>query len=291
MSAIEAVDAYFNAWNARDAAAILASLGEDGTYQDPTTEGPISGAALKGYIEALWAGFPDLAFEKKSRAETGGGRVAAEWIMRGTNSGSFRGLPPTGKSIECTGADFFETANGKVTSVVGYFDPVAFPRQLGLQVIVQPEQVGPFRFGTSVAVQSGSTQAPGAFSVTQIEALDEDKAVEVREASRQIMVEMLKAPGFIGATVGKIGPRQYTLSAWTDSEAPAEFMRQGGHAEAMKTFFAGTLARSAYTSVWSPERINPYWVRCESCGTMHDADKSGPTCGCGAQVPDHPPYW
>ena len=136
MAAIEAAHAYFDAWNARDGAAIVASFSERGSYADPATDGPITGDAIAEYAGALWAAFPDLSFEVTSAAETGGGGVAAQWTMRGTNHGSFRGLPPTGRSIDVTGADFLTTGDGKVTSVVGYFDGGSVPRQLGLQVIV-----------------------------------------------------------------------------------------------------------------------------------------------------------
>lgn len=291
MSAMDAATVYFEAWNARDADAIVASLAEGGTYQDPITQRPISGAALKEYAEALWAAFPDLNFEMKSAAETGDGRVAAEWIMRGTNQGSFHGLPPTGKSIETTGADFIETADGKVTSVTGYFDGGDVPRQLGLQIIVQPHEIGPFRFGNSAAVQTGKREAPGAFSITEIEALNEDAAEENRGLGRGILQEMMGMEGFIGAVIARVGMRQMTISAWTDAEAPARFMNQGTHAEAMKSFFTGELAQSGYTSMWSPVRKSAYWVRCNACGAMNDPDKSEGTCKCGATLPEHPPYW
>ncbi len=291
MSALTAANAYFDAWNARDSEAILASLGGNGSYEDPITQGPISGDALKGYVEALWAAFPDLNFELKSVAETGGDRVSAEWIMRGANHGSFNGLPPTGKTIACHGADFLDTDGDKVTSVVGYFDGGSVPRQLGLQIIVQPHEVGPYRFGNSVAVQTGRTDKPTVFSVTQLHAADEESALKIREFSRQIMAEMMEVPGFLGTTVAKIGLRMVTLSAWTDENAMSAFMRDGTHAAAMKEFFKGSIADSAYTSMWSPSRINAYWVRCASCGEIKDIEKNGPTCGCGAELPDHPPYW
>lgn len=292
MSAIDAAQAYFDAWNARDGAAIVASLSEDATYQDPMTGGPIPPAALKGYAETLWGAFPDLTFDVASIGEMENGRIAAEWIMRGTNDGPFNGLPPSGRAIESTGCDFIETRDGKVASVVGYFDGGTVPRQLGLQVVVQPDEIGPFKFGTSNQIQTGKTDAPGAFSVTQLFARDEDAAAEVSERSREILVEMMAAPGFIGATTAKIGPRMVTLSAWTDPEAPAKFMSQGKHAEAMKPFYDGSLSDAGVTSVWSPARINSYWVRCESCGTMNDSTGSAGSCtNCNAALPDHPPYW
>ena len=41
MSVQEAASRYFDAWNARDAAAVLESLVKGGTYTDPTTPGPL----------------------------------------------------------------------------------------------------------------------------------------------------------------------------------------------------------------------------------------------------------
>jgi steroid delta-isomerase-like uncharacterized protein len=290
MTPLEAVKAYFAAWNARDAAAILDCFAPDGTYTDPATDGPLAGAALRHYAEALWAAFPDLAFEIRSAAETGGGRVVAEWQMRGTNQGSYRGLPPTLRSVALAGADFIATAQGKVASVVGYFDPGALPRQLGLQTVVLPENAGPFRFGTSKAVSSGRAGVPGAFGVTQIEALDADAVKRIQELGNQIMLEMLQAPGFIGATTATQGLRMITTSAWDDEAALTASMRQGAHGAAVKAFFDGSLARSGFTSVWQSPRINRYLLRCDSCRRMNDADKTA-SCACGAPLPERPAYW
>jgi steroid delta-isomerase-like uncharacterized protein len=291
MSALAAANRYFDAWNARNSRAIVSSLTDQGTYCDPLTAGPISGNAIMAYVEALWAAFPNLSFELRSVVETGSDRVAAEWTMRGTNKGSFRGLPPTGKKVEVVGSDFINTGGDRIKSVTGYFDSGEVPRQLGLQIVVQPQQIGPFSFGISTAVQSGRRDAPGAFSITQLQAIDEDAALKIREYSRQILSEMLSETGFIGSTTATIGPRMLTVSAWTDPEAPASFMRNSTHAQAMRTFYGGTLAESAYTSVWSPVRVNSYYVRCRSCGKMQGAGGTAPMCVCGSQLPDHPAYW
>ena len=61
MSALDAANKYFDAWNARDANAILASLSADATYADPITAEPISGDAIAHYAKGLWTAFPDLA--------------------------------------------------------------------------------------------------------------------------------------------------------------------------------------------------------------------------------------
>jgi hypothetical protein len=74
--------------------------------------------------------------------------------------------------------------DGKIHSVQGYFDSVALPRALGLDVIVQPRAIGPFGFGTSVRASHGNTATPGAFSITWLEARTAQEQEEVRESSR-----------------------------------------------------------------------------------------------------------
>jgi steroid delta-isomerase-like uncharacterized protein len=290
MGALAAARRYFDAWNARDVIAVLDSLAPGGTYADPTTPGPLSGEALAAHVGELWRAFPDLAFEIVSAGETGGGRVAAEWLMRGTNTGSFRGLPSTGKPVELPGADFIATDGDRIVSVVGYFDAGAVPRQLGLQVLVQPHSVGPFTFGNSVQVQSGKSHPPGAMAITTLHAVDDAAVQRVGEHSRQSLVEMLGMAGFIGATTGTIGRRMFTVTAWDTPDQPRQLMRGGTHKAAMQPFFAGEVATGGFTSVWVPARINPFWVRCTSCGRMSEGAEGRP-CACGATLPAHPPYW
>ena len=130
---------YFDAWNRRDAAGIVDTFVEGGTYADPTTPGVLAGEAIGAYAQGLWDAFPDLSFELVSVAQNDSGLVAAEWLMKGTNTGSMMGLPPTGLQISLPGADFLRVDGDKVRSVQGYFDSAAVSRALGLDVIVQPK--------------------------------------------------------------------------------------------------------------------------------------------------------
>jgi predicted ester cyclase len=58
--------------------------------------------------------------------------LVAEWTMRGTHSGPFDGLPPTGNEIELDGVDVVTVSDDGITSITGYFDQRAFVEQLGL---------------------------------------------------------------------------------------------------------------------------------------------------------------
>jgi len=291
MPVLDSIQRYFDGWNTRNADAILNSLTEGGTYEDPSTGQPLSGAALRGYVEGLWAAFPDLKFEITSKGETAPDKAAAEWKMIGTNAGSMNGLPPTGKEVIIEGSDFFVLEGDKIASVRGYFDAGAVPRQLGLDVIVQPKQVGPFRFGTSTMVQTGKTQEPAAFSITYLEAKDAEDAAIVRDGSRASLIDMLSMDGFIGATTSVIGTRMVTISAWDSADAPRQVMRQGAHAQEQKKMLTGTVAKHGYTSVWTKHRVNPFLMRCEACGKMSRGENAARLCDCGETLHGPVPYW
>jgi steroid delta-isomerase-like uncharacterized protein len=289
MKPLELAEAYFAAWNARDADAILATFGPAGTYTDPTTNGPLSGPAIAAYARGLWDAFPELEFEKRAVAEIGEGKVVAEWTMTGVNTGALAGLPPTGRTVTVPGVDVIETSPAGIASVTGYFDSRQVPAQLGLQILVQPHEIGPFSFGNSVAVRSGNKAKPGAFSITVIynESASDD---EIRALSRDTAREMLAMEGFIGVTLARVGGRGITISAWERPEHVEQIRKSAAHRKAMGRFWA-ELGDAAYTSVWTPERINTLWVRCGACHKMIDHAAGAGRCVCGAALPEAPSYF
>ena len=105
MSAMDAARRYVAAWNGRDTATLAAAFCPGGTYEDPNTNGPIGTGPLGTYAGGLWSAFPDLWFEEVSWHESAGGEITFRWLMRGTNRGSLRGLPPTEATIALPGVD------------------------------------------------------------------------------------------------------------------------------------------------------------------------------------------
>lgn len=282
------IEQYFSAWNRHDADALVSLFGDNAFYHDPN--GTMRGADLAQYAMGLWEAFPDLRFEVMSQVEQGSNAFAVEWRMSGTNRGAFNGLPPTGKAIILNGADFIDLERDKIASVTGYFDSAAVPKQLGLQVLVQPDVLGPFSFGSSITAQSGSTKAPGAFSITTIWSTDEDGA-EVRNRAREVSNTLLKAEGFIGLALARIGNRSITITAWEHPDQIAHAIaRNTEHNTAMRRFW-DTISDAGFTSVWVPERINPMYVRCPECRSMADYHRLEGACACGEQLPDPPPYF
>ena len=270
---------------------MLATFAADGTYSDPTSGGRLRGEVLKGYMNGLWAAFPDLSFEIASAGVAGPDLVAAQWIMRGTNTGSMMGLPPTGKSVTVSGADFIRVVDGKIQTVDGYFDSRAVPEQLGLQVLVQPKEIGPFAFGNSTRVWGGKNVKSGAFSITVLEARSPEEIQTVRRNSQSVVQEMLSMNGFLGWVGATVGQRMMTVTAWENAKDPQQLLAGGTHAEAMKKFFGTELTSGGFTSVWVPDRINARWIRCDACHRMTDHERSAGTCSCGKKLQDPLPYW
>ena len=291
MEATAVARVYFDAWNRHDPAAIVAAFAEGGTYSDPNAPDGLSGAAIADYAGELFAAFPDLSFDVRGAAPAGDGVVGVRWTKRGTNTGSFRGSPPTGSTVALPGADFIVVEGGKISSVEGYFDRRTFAEQLGFQVTVQPYSVGPVSFGDSVYLQRGNLSKPAAFSLTSLTVRSDEEVQEVRAYSRRILQEMGRMTGVIGVVLVRAGNRMFTITAWEDAENPRQMLRNGPHREAVKRFFGPDFTVGAMTSVWGPMRINPMWVRCMACGYMADYERSEGVCRCGQTLPERPPYW
>ena len=285
------VERYFDAWIARDALAIVSTFTDGGTYLDPTTPVALVGDAIGEYARRLWSAFPDLTFEIRKRTGSGRGDLAAEWTMRGTNDGPFGGLPPTGRRVVVEGADFIRVDDSGIRSVHGYFDPGAVPRQLGLQVVVQPHAAGPFTFGTSSRVGGRTSGVPGAFSLTAVYTRSEADAERVRAYSREIAAELPHVKGFMGWVGATVGDRMMTITAWETPDDPRQLTTGRRHAEAMRAFFGSDLTAGGWTSVWVPERLNSRWRRCAVCGRIASGVGSETRCDCGALFGEAPSYW
>jgi hypothetical protein len=213
--------------------------------------------------------------------------------MRGTNSGSLSGNPPTGNKVALPGAVFIAVEGSKIRSVKGYFDQKNFVEQLGLQTIVQPHSIGPILFGSSVYLNTGNFRKPGAFSLTWIQLKTPEEAAEVDGRGAEILEELAKTPGFISAVLTTVGLKGHTITAWEDAEAPKQLLTAGPHREAMDRFFGSGLGVAGLTSVWVPARIGGQWIRCEACLQMQNRDRAGDQqqCRCGAPLPEPLPYW
>jgi hypothetical protein len=103
----------------------------DGTYRDPGTPGPVPGPRVGEYFKGYFAGFPDATCETVGLDAISERVWVWRWVVRGTNSGPFSGLPPTGRTLTLPGVEIIETAGDKIRHVDGYFDRLTLMEQLG----------------------------------------------------------------------------------------------------------------------------------------------------------------
>jgi steroid delta-isomerase-like uncharacterized protein len=260
MALTDALDRYLDAWNDHDPAGVVASLTDGGTYEDPTTGGPLNGDALAASVDALITGFPDIAFAVVSCAPTGEDSAALQWRMTGTNSGPMPMGPPTGASIDLPGADFvtYDPAANRIATVVGYFDTATMLGQLGLQAHITPADIeGVTKFGIGLRVDSGRTTIPGALTITWID-IDPEYQFALIDATTAIVTEQLANDGYLGSCFATLGRRNYTFTAWESIDAARAALRGEAHGAAMHLAGNGGIGASArgVTSMWTPEFLN-----------------------------------
>lgn len=285
------IAAYFDAWNAHDGDALVRLFAPEGTYEDPTTRGPIPCAHLPNLLNLLTAAFPDLRFECVSETGTDTLR-AVEWIMHGHNLGAFRpGLNPTQQPVALKGVDVFEVSGDHIRSVRGYFDQQSLFEQMGLMVLIQPFEQGLAKFGYSMRVASSNPKPPGIIALTWIQGANEHEKERIRAHSRQNVQDFVAEPGFISIITGFTGLRGFTVTAWED-EASMRLALSKHHAVAMRELFSENFVASVWTSVWQPTRINRLWVRCPACGALEDVSDDHRACTqCAAPLPARPEFW
>jgi steroid delta-isomerase-like uncharacterized protein len=94
---------------------------------------PIHGIeAAKAFSDSLFKGFPDIqqTIEDVVAEDSG---VAIHHILRGTQTGKFLGIPPTGKQIIGKGMRFFKLSDGKIVETWYETNLLGLMQQLGLK--------------------------------------------------------------------------------------------------------------------------------------------------------------
>ena len=92
---------------------------------------PVDRGGHEGFAKAFYAAFEGMAhtIERVTADDRG---VAVRFVIRGTHTGSFFGIPPTGRSVRIVANVMMEVGEGKVTRLLGIFDEAGLLRQLGV---------------------------------------------------------------------------------------------------------------------------------------------------------------
>jgi predicted ester cyclase len=83
-----------------------------------------------GFARAFYAAFPDMRHTIED-VFASGDRVAVRFVINGTHTGSFFGLPPTNRRVTIAAHVLMQVDAGKVAKLFGIFDEAGMLRQLG----------------------------------------------------------------------------------------------------------------------------------------------------------------
>jgi steroid delta-isomerase-like uncharacterized protein len=120
------VEAYVDAWNRRDSAALDTMFAPGGTHED-IAQGFMgkNPAEVKGFMTAMLGMEPDYKWTLTNVIESGS-TVTAEWTWTATYTGPgpygpAKNLPTSGR-----GASVVEIENGKIKRFTDYYDNASF---------------------------------------------------------------------------------------------------------------------------------------------------------------------
>jgi steroid delta-isomerase-like uncharacterized protein len=84
------------------------------------------------FVSRAFAAIPDFKYGVTSRFAASQWAVI-EWVMSGTHTGDFPGMPATGKRFSSVrGASILELEAGKIRRESDYWDTATFKKQVGL---------------------------------------------------------------------------------------------------------------------------------------------------------------
>jgi len=91
---------------------------------------PLDADGRRRYGEAMTAAFPDLD-RKVDDLVAEGDRVVVRWSATGTQTGSFMGIPPSGKVATNSGITIFRIAGGRIVEEWTESDTLGLLQQVG----------------------------------------------------------------------------------------------------------------------------------------------------------------
>jgi steroid delta-isomerase-like uncharacterized protein len=129
------IDRYNESWNAHDLDAIVALHAPDMVFENHTAGERAEGEEVREHIAAIFAGWPDIAFQTR-RLYVRDDLVVQEWTASATHNRDLRRgdlvAPASGQRLEWKGMDVIPFENGLVKRKDVYSDSIAILRQVGL---------------------------------------------------------------------------------------------------------------------------------------------------------------
>jgi steroid delta-isomerase-like uncharacterized protein len=128
---IRAVQEHFRIENTHDLDAVIDTFGNTCSFL-ANNELHDGREAVRAFYAEFFHGFPDLQFDIKS-LHVAEEAIPVEMVLSGTHTGTWFGIPPTGRHFEMPAcAVFIFDEQDRIAGERGYFDSALLLRQLGL---------------------------------------------------------------------------------------------------------------------------------------------------------------
>lgn len=89
-------------------------------------------AKAKAYYANFVTGFSERSFTVKDMFADGD-KLVKYWQFKGRHTGTFFGIPPTGKKIDVIGCTIAKMRDGKIAEEQDFMDNLEFMKQLGVK--------------------------------------------------------------------------------------------------------------------------------------------------------------
>ncbi len=297
--------AYLGAWNAHDARAVV-DLMNGGGYRDPLSKGELRGDAVLGHAQMLMAAFPDISFELGDAITVGYNRVAAQYRLRGTNTGDLPGdfglerVVATGKAIDLPATIVLSFQRDGSVEVSNSFDLQTLAEQLGFCSLLMPLKMEHYQFGAFYRLNKGNAAPPEAIGITWLQVRGGDEPFqEAARVTNRVVNSFADKPGFITGIIGAQMPDAnghsggFTLSAWENIEAlEANLLPNPDHQAVVHRFMKEGFSYGTHSRVYQLVRAKPVMIACGACGKKNNAYKKVRVCSqCDAPLAEAPAYW
>ena len=87
--------------------------------------------SARAYYQNYLTGFSDIQFTIMDVFGMGN-KLVKHWHFKGTHTGTFFGIPATGKKVDIEGVTLVRMENGKIAEEEDFMDNLSFMQQLGL---------------------------------------------------------------------------------------------------------------------------------------------------------------
>jgi len=119
-------------WNKADEGRVGEFYADDFVFHTEGGDVQRGPESIRQWLQTTHGAFPDISYQIGAiYAE--GDKVAFRYTVAGNNSGDFRGIPATGKTVHLTGHMILHlNQDGKVVEGHGYWDTLGLMQQIGL---------------------------------------------------------------------------------------------------------------------------------------------------------------